>query len=83
MKAKVFLRVARSSGHKGYRVAASTQPNYSPLTTGGYESRALPTAAFAMVLDIPDQIFHRAEEVLAEVELQPSAVQVAAEVHPE
>lgn len=79
MKCKVYMRVAKSSGPKGYKVAASIRPNYQALTLGsGYSERAVPTAAFALELDIPEAIFKRAEQVLAELELDEGDVQVAA-----
>lgn len=80
MKVKTYLRVA--VGGRGPRVVASTKPNYQPLTKGQgtYHEEPLPTAAFALVLDIPDEIFERAEKVLAEVAVDPSEAAVAAEV---
>lgn len=79
MKVKTYLRVAR--GGRGVRVVASSKPNYQPLMKGsGWSEKALPTAAFAVVLDIPDEIFERAETVLAEVTVDPSEAEVAAEV---
>lgn len=82
MKCKVYMRVAKSRGPKGYRVAASIRPNYQPLKIEGYNERALPTAAFALDLDIPEEIFRRAEQVLAEIELDAGDVLVAAESAP-
>ena len=55
MKVKVYLRVAR--GPRGPRVEAGTSPSLEPLTTSG--NRPLPTAAFALQLEIPEQIERR------------------------
>ena len=66
MKARVYLRVARSEkrgSNPGFKVAANVKPNQHPLeASDGW----LPTASFAVDLDIPDVMFDRASEVLAE-----------------
>lgn len=82
MKLTVYLRVAE--GPRGPRVAASSTPNYVPLMTGspGYSerSRPLPTAMFALSLDVPDEVLQHAEQVLAEIEVPADKAEVAAEV---
>jgi hypothetical protein len=80
MKVKAYLRVAKTKGPTRFKITASTRPNYHALETGGYQSRALPTAAFALTLDIPDTLFAHAEQVLADIELTEADVRVAAEV---
>jgi hypothetical protein len=82
MKVKTHLRIAKT--RKGARVEASSRPNYKPLiTNAGYRNeRVLPTAAFAVVLDIPDELFERAETVLAEITVDPDEAEIAAEVGP-
>lgn len=69
MRLRVYLRVAKSNREPGYRVLASAKPNYKPLyaAEGTFREMALPTAAFALDLDIPDEEFERAEQVLAEI----------------
>lgn len=79
MKLKVYLRVAH--GSRGPRVAASTKPNYEPLESGsGWQSKPLPTAAFAVELTIPEEAFERAKQVLAEIAIPNEQIQVAADV---
>lgn len=80
MKVKVYMRVAKSTGSKGYKVAASIRPNYKPLMRGSWEDKPQPTAAFALLLDIPEEVFHHAEQVMADLELRADDVRVAAEV---
>jgi hypothetical protein len=81
MKLTVYMRVAKGVRGKP-KVDARTTPNHKPLmaSIGNWNEKALPTAAFALDLDIPDEIFHRAETVLAELELTEDDVRVAAEV---
>lgn len=63
MKIKAYLRISK----KG-RVVASRKPNYAPLYTDNYSRKsAQPTVAFAVIFDIPDEEFKRAEKALAEV----------------
>jgi hypothetical protein len=79
VKVKVHLRVAKNSrGRRPFKVVASSEPNLSPL----YDSRdrVLPTTAFALVLDVPDEEFKRAEQVVAEVSVPSGKVSVCAEV---
>lgn len=79
MKATVYMRVA--VGSRGTKFSATVKPNYAPLTSGsGWYAHNLPTAAFALVLDIPDEAFERASQVLAEIQIPNETIQVAAEV---
>ena len=80
MKVKTHLRVAK--GPKGPRLEASTKPNYKPLTrgVGGWDKEPLPTAMFAVVFDIPDELFNRASIVLAEIAVDSDTGSIAAEV---
>lgn len=77
MKVRTHLRVAKTK--QGVRVEASAKPNYRPLVSGASEA-PLPTAMFALDLDLPDEMFTRAEQVLAEVTVDPADVEIAAEV---
>jgi len=80
MKAKVYLRIAKNPhGRTPFKVAATAKPTYAPLMTGGYDAKALPTLAFAVVLDIPEDAFKQAEQVLAEIEIPTDLVAIAAE----
>lgn len=80
MKARVYLRVAKTAkrgGNPGFKVAATVKPNAYPLeASDGW----LPTAAFAVDLDIPDVMFERASEVLAELVIDPEDASIAAQI---
>jgi hypothetical protein len=80
MKVKTHLRVAKTK--RGARVVASSKPSQKPIIVDkGYASeRVLPTVAFAVVLDVPDEAFKAAEAVLAEIEIPFERTRVAAEV---
>jgi hypothetical protein len=76
MKLRVYMRVAH--GSRGPRVAASTSPNYEPIQSGsGWNSKALPTAHFALDLTVPESVIEHAERVLAELEIPEEAVDIA------
>jgi len=83
MQVKTYIRVAE--GGRGPRVVASSKPNYEPLMKGQgtYHETPLPTAMFAVVFDIPNEIFTRAEQVLAKVAIAPGEATVAAEIEPQ
>ena len=76
-KLKLYVRVAKRPT-KGYAVAAGSKPNHQALTNS--LGVALPTASFALLLDIPDSAFCRAEQVLAEIVLAEEDIGIAAEV---
>jgi hypothetical protein len=81
MKARVYLRIAKmkkTSRNPGYKVQAGVRPSDVPLST---ESQWLPTVAFALDLDIPDEKFAEAEQVIAEIVIPEDQAVIAAEVH--
>jgi len=83
MKVKIYLRVAKNTGGRtAFKVDARPTPDYRPLNKGQgtYTETPLPTAAFAVVLDVPDELFRHAERVLAEIEIPADKAVVAAEV---
>lgn len=82
MKYKVYMRIAQTSGRKGYKVAAAINPNYEPLVMaqGSRNERVAPTAAFAVEFEIPDEIFRLAERTLAEVEVKADDIRIPASV---
>lgn len=80
MKATVYLRLAH--GKRGLRVHASSAPNYEPIYSGSgsWNQTPLPTAAFAIQLEVPDEVFAHAERVLAELVVDEDHATIAAEV---
>jgi len=79
MKIKTYLRIAKTS--RGYRANASTEPDHSPLFISGYRSKKfLPTVHFALLLDIPDNAFDKATEVVAELNIPEEKLEINAEV---
>lgn len=80
-KVRTYLRVAKN-GYK-YKVEAGTKENVTPLHKGGsYNSQKefLPTVAFAIDLDIPDSLFSKASQVVAEINLAEKGVKIAGEM---
>jgi hypothetical protein len=84
MKATVYLRVAvdkqaRNMRGRQPRFAATQRPTVEPIYTTDHH-RALPTVAFALALDLPDSMFERASEVIAELNISEDDAQIAATV---
>jgi len=77
MKAKVHMRVARGSSGKPLITATSRRSDY-PLFDSN--NNPLPTVAFSMMLDIPDQAFDRADQVIAEVRIPEDQLEIVAQV---
>lgn len=81
MQVTVYLRVARGLSGKP-TVAASVKPNWTPLMSnkGNRDKKALPTAAFALKLDVPNEVMRQAEQVVADINLPAGQAQVCAAV---
>ena len=80
MKTVIYLRVAKTSQGK-VMVAANTRPSSAPLKhRKGYQEKLLPTVAFGMALEIPDVAFKQAEQVIAELSIDPEQLEIAANV---
>lgn len=79
MKVKTHLRVGYDKRRRKPQVVANVRPNHTPLSAGSPQE-FLPTVAFAIVLDIPDAMFERAGQVIAELTIPEDAVEIAAEV---
>jgi hypothetical protein len=79
MKAKVYMRIGLNPNRTpGYKVEASHEPVDKPLVVGG---RSIPTARFALELDLPDSQFRLAEQVLAEIKVAESTKFIVGDVH--
>lgn len=80
MKVKIYLRIGKTK--KGVvKVAASNKPNYTPLAnqsfSGKYNLVIYPTVMFALVLDLPDDLFKQAEKVIGEIKIDKEKVTIA------
>ena len=75
---KTFLRIAK--GKRGYTVDASNKPKYDAIQSSGYGSEAFPTVSFAVIFNVPDELFKHAERVAAEINLQPDGQPLETEV---
>lgn len=66
MKVRAYLRVGKQRSGKP-KVMASSRPSSTPV----YDARntILPTIAFAIDLNIPDELFLQAEHVIAELDV--------------
>lgn len=78
MKVTVYMRVG--VGPRGPKVAASITPNYEPLKVGsGWQARIVPTAMFALKLDVPDEVLHHAEQIVNELTIETAEPAVGVE----
>lgn len=66
MKTRIYVRVGRQPRGKAKVTATAVKPSNEPLFV---VSKAIPTVAFALDIDIPDDAFKRAEKVLAEIDI--------------
>lgn len=87
MKCRVYMRIADNSESPRadfpFKVNARVSPTDEPLYSrppGQRGSRPLPTAKFALDLDVPDAVFRYAEQVLAEIEVPEDVAQAAVEI---
>lgn len=64
---KIYLRVAKTDRPGKFKVAAAAKPNHKPLTKA--DMTVLPTAAFAIEVDIPEAAFQLPERVIGELAL--------------
>jgi len=83
MNTRIYLRIAKTGNRRGYKVAASTTPNYAPLEGNkGWNTncKSYPTVAFAVDFNIPDELFKQAERVLGEINITTKQARVATEI---
>jgi hypothetical protein len=80
MKARIYLRVAKN-GYKT-KVDSSIKSNNAPLYLSGYsgEKTFLPTVAFAVDFEIPDEMFSQAVKVIGEINITKNKATIAAEI---
>jgi hypothetical protein len=77
MKVKAHIRVGRKPESRKGVVAANVKPTLAPLTDS---HGPLATVAFAVVFDIPDSLFTRAENVIAEITVDGRKAKIATEI---
>ena len=78
MKVKTHLRVAYDKKRRASHVIANVNPSTTPISNS--KGDPLPTVAFAIVLDIPDEMFRQAEQIIAEIQIPADQAQIAADV---
>lgn len=74
MKAKIYMRLARSPrARDGWKVEATTSPNPRAIVMGS-DSEPLHTIHFALELTIPDHLLKPAQWPVVEIELPDGVV---------
>jgi hypothetical protein len=79
MKYKVYLKIA-NGGRAGYKVHASTSPDYLPLSNSQYNPTFYPTVAFAVDFNIPDELFKSAERLVAQINIASKEAEIAGDI---
>jgi hypothetical protein len=79
MKVTAYVRVARTRTGKP-TVDAGPRPTDEPLKD--QHGKALPTVAFALKLDVPEERLRAAEQVLAEIEVSSDEAEIVVGVQP-
>lgn len=82
MKIPIYLRIAKTNGRKGYKVAATTNPSNEPLSTAGARGSVEyhPTVSFCVVMDVADALFEQSERVIAELNVAMKDALVTGEI---
>lgn len=80
-KIRIYLRIAKKRT-PGYKISASSKVNHEPLYNVGYGGQKdfLPTVAFAVDFEVPDELFNKAASVIGEINIQMKNAEVAHEV---
>jgi hypothetical protein len=77
LKAKAHVRVARAKN--GTPVIQTTaRPSTTPLYDN--RNRPLATIGFAVIFNVPDELFDQAQKVIAEIDVTGDEAQIVAEV---
>lgn len=74
MIVRAHLRVAKHPRGGKHKIAVSTRPSPSPLTDSSLN--AMPTIAFAIDLNIPDEMFVQAQRVVATIDVSADDVTI-------
>lgn len=69
MKVRTYIRIAKN-GYK-YKVDAHTKEDPTPLYIPSYggQKKFLPTVAFAVDFNVPDELFSNASRVIAQIDV--------------
>lgn len=77
MRTTVYLRVGKSKDR--IKVEASPKPSYVPLKIG---QRFIPTVAFGVEFDIPDELFKGAAAIVGLMKLTMEQGKIATHIKP-
>ena len=77
-KIKVYIRIAKTL--RGYKIITTDKPSYKPLFSASWRPIYYPTVAFAIILNLPDDAFERATEVIGEMNVEMEELRVAADI---
>ena len=77
MKTTIYLRIGRDSKKNVIRTEASDKPNFMPLKIG---KRYIPTVAFGVEFEIPDELFAGASLIVGLLKLKTKEVSIATHI---
>lgn len=78
MKVRAYMRVGYEAKRRRSQVNVTLKPSSAPLSRS--DGSLLPTVAFGVDLEIPDEMFRQAEHVIATLSVKPESATIAAEV---
>ena len=78
MKVKAYMRVGHDARRRKTQLDVTAKPTARALK--GSNGNELPTVAFAVEFEIPDEMFKRAEQVIATLTIPEQHATIAAEV---
>jgi hypothetical protein len=79
MKTKLYLRIAKNLSRKGGFISrVSSKPDYEPVsvTDGRRRTKFYPTVSFVVEIELPDEAFKKAEQVVARLNIENEQVKV-------
>jgi hypothetical protein len=81
MKYPVYIQIGQTKTRKNYIVRASNKPTHVPLSTGQNSWKVFyPTVSFRVDVDVPDEAFKSAENLIAELNISMKAAQINSEI---
>lgn len=74
MKQTLYVRAAKHPRGGKSKVVTGTKPSHHALTDSS--GNAMPTVSFAVELNVPDELFSRAQRVVASIDVDAQDVTV-------
>lgn len=76
MKVRAYLRIGVMK--RGSKLSATNKPSHAPLFDAN--GSGIPTVAFAVDFNIPDELFKQAQIAIAEINVTKKGAKICAEI---